>query len=481
MYFPIVSGLRHLDAPPRRFLIYVAINVVSWQNIVGPAMILLARKIDMPESLVGLMISFMPFTSLLLLYTLPLIVRLGPKRVMLWGWFLRNVIACFVFLLPVALGIGSKRLAWAVLTLSIFGFCVMRAIGAGGWLPWLHEIVPVNVRSAYFSTETSITQLINVAILFLQARLLAVEDPGISRFMLIFGVGIFMGFISLIWMQRIPGGAGMREVDAHIGLRAYVRAAGDRRFFVFLLISTFAFSGIVWFGAAYVMYLRDMLAARDSITMNLTAIGSLGILFTIGSWARFIEANGSGLAMAKTLLGHSCAPVLMLFAYGGSEGAVYIVGFAVLVASIFNAAFNVAANRAMLNQVPDHERVGYTALWTVSTALALGITPVLAGLLIERYGLWGFRWCFLLSSISTFTAALLCLYFIHDVRLDKNRWVALLNPILPLRTAGRILWITLGLHESNRDSKPMGNRLAGHADSCAGTEAAKSGTDSSGV
>ena len=31
---------------------YVAINVVSWQNIVGPATILFARKIEMPESLV---------------------------------------------------------------------------------------------------------------------------------------------------------------------------------------------------------------------------------------------------------------------------------------------------------------------------------------------------------------------------------------------------------------------------------------------
>ena len=108
----------------------------------------------MPESLVGLLLSFLPFTSLLLLFTLPLIVRLGPKRVMLWAWFLRNVIACLIFLLPLALAGGNKKMAWAVLTISILGFCIMRAIGAGGWLPWLHEIVPVSLRSTYFSTET---------------------------------------------------------------------------------------------------------------------------------------------------------------------------------------------------------------------------------------------------------------------------------------------------------------------------------------
>ncbi|HOC69928.1 MAG TPA: hypothetical protein PKO23_14075 [Candidatus Hydrogenedentes bacterium] len=450
MNIPIVSGLRALGPPPKRFLIYVAINVVSWQNIVGPAMILLARKIEMPESLVGLLLSFLPFTSLLLLFTLPLIVRVGPKRIMLWAWCLRNVIACLIFMLPLALASDNKVLAWIVLTVSILGFCIMRAIGAGGWLPWLHEIVPVPLRATYFSTETSITQLINVAVLFLQARLLAVDDPGISRFMLIFGIGIFMGFISLIWMKRVPGGAGMQEIDAHIGLRAYIRATRDRNFLAFLLISTLAFSGIVWFHAVYVMYLRDILVVRDSMTMSLTAIGSLGILLTVSAWARFTESRGSGLAMAKTLFAHSCAPALILLAGMGLPGAFYITGFSVILACVFNAAFNVAVNRAMLNQVPDHDRIGYTALWTVSTALALGITPVAAGFLIEHYGMWGFRLCFLFSGFTTTLAGFLYLFVIHDRSLSGKTWLHLLNPVLPLRTAGRILWITLGLHESNR-------------------------------
>ena len=417
-------------------------------------MILLARKIDMPESLVGLMLSFMPFTSLLLLFTLPLVVRLGPKRVMMWAWFLRNIIPCFVFLLPVALATGNKQLAWAVLALAILGFCIMRAIGAGGWLPWLHEIVPVSMRSVYFSTETSITQLINVAVLFVQARLLAVADPGISRFMLIFGIGISMGFISLFWMRRIPGGEGAAEVDAHSGLRADVRAGADPKFRTFLLISTFALSGMVWFGASYIMYLRDFMGVRDSMNMTLTAAGSLGILFTVGAWARFSEASGSGLAMAKALFGHAAAPLLMLIAGFNIPGAHLFMMLAVVLACVFGAAFHVAVNRAMLNQVPDHDRVGYTALWTVFTALALGITPVVAGFFIEYFAVWGFRLCFLLSIVCTLAGALLCVFYIHDINLEGRRWTFLLNPVLPLRTAGRILWITIGLHESNKEQTP---------------------------
>lgn len=450
MNIPIFSGLQILGRAPKQFLIYVAINVVSWQNIVGPAMVLLARKIDMPESLVGLMLSFMPFTSMLLLFTLPLIVRMGPKRVMLWAWFLRNVIACVVFLMPLALAVGDKRLAWAVLVVAILGFCVMRALGAGGWLPWLHEIVPPPLRATYFSMETSVTQVINVGVLFLQARLLAVEDPGINRFLLIFAIGIFMGFISLFWMRRVPGGEGAKEVTAHIGLRAYARAANDRHYRAFLMITTFSLSGMVWFGASNVMYLRDVMAMRDSMTMTMTSLGSLGILLTVGSWARFTEAGGSGLAMTKTLLGHTCAPLLLFLAGTGLPGSKLMAAVSITLACIFSAAFCVAINRAMLNQVPDHERVGYTALWTVFTSLAYGITPVVAGILIERFDIWGFRICFLMSMISTLTGALLCLFFIHDMNLEGKKWIHMLNPSLPIRTAGRILWITMGLHESNR-------------------------------
>ncbi|HDP35245.1 MAG TPA: hypothetical protein ENN29_09075 [Candidatus Hydrogenedentes bacterium] len=456
MRLPLISGYLELDPPPRRFLMYVAINVVSWQNIVGPATILFARKIDMPESLVGAMLSFMPFSTLLLLFTVPLIIRLGPKRVMMTAWLMRNIITCLVFLMPLALATGSKRLAWGVLLAAVFGFCVMRAFGAGGWLPWLHEIVPVKKRSVYFSTEAAITQLINVAVLFTQARLLAVSEPGVNRFLLIFGLGIVMGFISLLWMRRIPGGEGAPQVDAVSGLNALKRAVSDRSFLVFMLVSIFGMTGLSWFGAAYVMYLRDALGARDSLNMSLSAMGGLGILLTVGSWARFTEQNGSGLSMAKTLTAHALAPLLFLLAGAGYANTTALPLLAVVIACVFNAAFHVAVNRAMLNHVPDHDRVGYTAVWTVCTALTLGATPLVAGFIIEYWGMWGFRACFLFSIFTTLGGAALSMVFVHERVVFEKNWTEMLNPALPLRTMGRILWITLGLHESNRNNAAAG-------------------------
>lgn len=451
MRLPIISGYLDLDPPPRRFLMYVAINVVSWQNIVGPATILFARKIEMPESLVGAMLSFMPFSTILLLFTVPLIVRVGPKRMMLNAWLWRNIIACIIFTMPLALATGQRWLAWAVLLLTVFGFCVMRALGAGGWLPWLHEIVAVEKRSVYFSTEAAITQLINVAVLFTQARLLAVPEPSTNRFLLIFALGIIMGLISLLWMRRIPGGEGVPSVDSNSGMAALWRAAADRTFMIFMLITILSICGLSWFGASYVMYLRDILGIRDSMNISLSALGGLGVLLTVGSWARFTDKRGSGITMAKTLAAHSVAPVLFLVAGTNPTAVPIVLVLTVLIGNIFGAAFFVAVNRAMLNHVPENDRVGYTALWTVCTAIAFGVTPLAAGFIIEYLGMWGFRLCFIFSTLTTMVSAGLCLVYVNEQNVFADGWTVMLNPVLPLRTMGRILWITMGLHESNRE------------------------------
>jgi len=175
-------------------------------------------------------------------------------------------------------------------------------------------------------------------------------------------------------------------------------------------------------------------------------------LLTVGSWSRFTEQNGSGLAMAKTLAAHSIAPMLFLIAGTNSAAIPVILVLTVLIANVFGASFFVAVNRAMLNHVPDHDRVGYTALWTVCTAIAFGVTPLAAGFIIEHFGLLGFQLCFWFSIVTTLISAALCLVYVHEKTVFENGWTVMLNPTLPLRTLGRILWITVGLHESNRNT-----------------------------
>ena len=129
---PVVQALYELEKAPRSFLGYVAFNVVGWQCVIGPAMVLLARRIDMPPSWVGKLLSFTPLSMILVLFTVRVISRVGSKRLMFAAWLMRNIMICGVFLIPwVYQTRGHRRrgtCCWAAHLGSVFA----RAIGAGG-------------------------------------------------------------------------------------------------------------------------------------------------------------------------------------------------------------------------------------------------------------------------------------------------------------------------------------------------------------
>jgi hypothetical protein len=82
--------------------------------------------------------------------------------------------------------------------------------------------------------------------------------------------------------------------------------------------------------------------------------------------------------------------------------------------------------------------------------LSFGITPILVGLLIDHFGLWGFRACFIIAGGAGVLCAIACLWVVRDGEPVDLSPQNLLNPALPVRTLVRIVSITAGLHESNR-------------------------------
>jgi MFS family permease len=107
----------------------------------------------------------------------------------------------------------------------------------------------------------------------------------------------------------------------------------------------------------------------------------------------------------------------------------------------------------MLSYVKDEGRVGYTNIWIFGTASAMGVTPIAVGFAIDWLGLWGFRTCFIVSCVLGFSCAIVSPWVIRDGKPIENLLGRMMNPTLPLRTLGRIAWITMGLHESNRLGK----------------------------
>ena len=119
--------------------------------------------------------------------------------------------------------------------------------------------------------------------------------------------------------------------------------------------------------------------------------------------------------------------------------------------TLLGAAYWTLSHRYMLSIVDKEHKVGYTNIWVLGTAISMGVTPILAGYVIEHYGLAGFRAAFAISGVLGLAAGLGNYWVVHNRKPLRHALDELVNPILPIRTLARIAWVTVGLHSSNRE------------------------------
>ena len=399
-----ITGLRVLPQPARRFLYFSTINVISWQCLVGPPLVLFARALDMPPAGVGLLIALLPLSMLLVAFTGPLVARLGPRRILTGGWLLRNLFAATIIAIPWALQQWGKPGAWLVLFIATLGFCVFRALSVGGWFPWLYEVLPAHQRGAYLASETALAQVVTILVVVGGGFILG-QHRGLDGFFLIYGVGIVTGLASLYLMRRIPGGqnpALPAGAATEFSLAPILR---DRAYMRFVTRTFFCLAIMAGQSSVAVMYLRDILVYSDRRIMYLIATGSLAVALLIGFWGHRADRDNS-TTTTGTLFAHSFFALAWLGLVPGQAWTDELALIAVIGSTVCTAAFGAITTHDMLCRVRDPGRVGYTNIWIITTSLATGAVPILAGLLIDWLGLTGFRLCFLASGLGGLIAAI---------------------------------------------------------------------------
>jgi len=448
---PLLSDYRKLSQPPRRFLIFGALNVFNWFSIVGPVIVLFARKIEMPASWIGFLMSFLPLSTLLVIVTIPLVMRLGSKRLLVITWALQSAVAGLIFLVPWALEHRGPHAAWSVMLAAILGFCIARATGIGGWFPLLHDIVPKREQNRFFSTEMALAQGCIVVATLAQALVLG-KDPTMGRFLFINGFGITAGFVSAFWLTRVPGGESTHDpIKGASSFAAYRAVFRDRGYFIFVLTTVVCFSCFAWINASVVLYMRDQLHFADLPIMLCMGAGNLGVLMTIHFWGRFADHSGTGYAALLAMLGHSAAALCYLLLPPSAPWSAWLFPPVLVATTLLGAAYWTISHRYMISLVDKEHKVGYTNLWIVGTAIAMGVTPIITGYFIDHFHLAGFRLAFAISGIGGILAGLANFWVVHHRTPIRHALDELVNPMLPVRTLARIAWVTVGLHSSNRN------------------------------
>jgi MFS family permease len=264
------------------------------------------------------------------------------------------------------------------------------------------------------------------------------------------------GFLSLGMMSRVPGGGPPpRENHTSGGFASYRKALSDAPYMKFVVLASLSLCTMAWLGSAVVLYMRDILFLSPHHIMFITAAGCFGVYLTVRFWGRFADHSGSGRAMFKTLFAHALVALLFLLLPPEAKWSAYAIGPVVILATVFGSAFASVTQRALLHYVQETGKIGYTNFWMFGTSLALGITPIIVGFVVHCFGLDGFRFCFALSGVAGLLCALGNFLVVRDGSVSvKPSLAALMNPALPVRTLARIMWITVGKHESRHTENP---------------------------
>ena len=445
---------KELDPAAQKFLLFIACNTITWQCIAGPALVLFAREIRMPESRVGLLQAIMPLCMILIIFTTSMVERMGPKRLLVAGWMARALTASLVFLMPLAMAWWGDPGGWNMLTLAILGFCVIRALSVSGWFPWLHEIVPIHQRGLYFGLEMVTFQGVTVALALILSLILQ-TGTGLGRFYAVYAVGIGSGIFSLALIRMIPGGEGL-EIDPNrkTGPSVYAQVLTDGAFLWFCLRSASGLVCLTLVTAASMMYLRDILGMSPARAMMVNAAGGLAVALTINWWGTYLDRHGSGPGMFLALAGHSMGTALWLFLKPDSLWSQWVVWPSYMVTMAFGAAFQIGRNQGLLGRIRQEGKVAYTNLYIFIDALAMGVTPVVVGILIERHALWGYQLCFFVSCLAGLVLALPNLWALEADKLPAPYMGPLIRTTLPLRGMARAMWLSMGLYSGRVRHSP---------------------------
>ncbi|MBU0990992.1 MAG: hypothetical protein KJ737_00745 [Proteobacteria bacterium] len=445
-YPTIFRNIREIPPAPRRFLLFTGINVFSWQCIVGQALVLFGRSLDMPPSWIGTLLSFMPLSMLFVIFSIPAVQVLGPRKLMTITWLTRNFFAVFVFTIPFALKIWGREAAWYILLFSTGGFSLARAFGVGSWYPWLHEIVPQPILGTYFAIETIIVQSISVVLTLGIGKILGLTEQ-LYRFYWVYAIGISAGLISILYMRRIPGGMSTSEKSATVkeSFSVIFRALKDTQYIRFIFFIIFSMASFMWISIASILYLRDILGYTDTIIMYFFAVAAVLIAITVRFWVRQAEKFGSEKIMAILMATQILVAVLWICVSPGKPWTFALALTTVALGGSINAGFSIISCRGMMTLVPHENRVGYTSLWIMAISVANGVPPIIAGWLIDIFHLAGFLSCFLLSAGFALCLSVLWWHFRFEVRTQPMANLHhIIRPTQPLRALGRIIWLIFG-------------------------------------
>jgi MFS family permease len=371
---------------------FAIFNALSYQMILGSPMVLYAKSLNASATVLGIVVGMMP---LLVIFQIPAashIARVGYKRFFYAGWGTRVMFIFLMTLVPLAGAFLDTTTQLSLLLFLLFGFNLSRGISSAAWLPWITALVPSAIRGKYLAREAACVHVASCATLLFAAGCLG-RQPNPWQFAVIFLFSAATGAISLTFMKKMPDAKPPENLTTAPGPVPWREIARYRPFRKLLLMTvawSIAYGGL---NAFTVAYLRMETTMSDGRILFVTALAYLGGLAGLTYFESRTDRLGSKPVVAFGLWTW-VAIMGGWFLLGARVGHAGLAALLILELLMGLAYALVSMNNTRLAMLlaPTMGRNHFFALYSVTTNLALGLAPVLWGLIIDSIGPRQIRW-----------------------------------------------------------------------------------------
>lgn len=362
---------------------FSAFNALSFQVIVGSPMILYAMSLDAPATLLGVIAGMLPLMNFLQIPAARYVGRVGHKRFVIGGWSMRVGFIVLMATVPLLAPLLGKNGQLAAILVLLFLFNASRGISVCGWLPWITSIIPQHVRGHYLTRESAVANFASLAAFVLAAIVLG-KNPGGLHFAALFAFSALAGALSLAFLKRIPEDQNPEELFNSVTPVRLVTMLRQHPFRRLLLLTACWSIGAGGISAFSVVFLRESTAFPGDkiLLMNSSAfIGGISTLLLLGFW---LDRVGSRPVLIVTALFSTISVLGWISLSSGflppSMPIVFLLMFAI---GLGASAANLASIRLAMTTIPETGRSHYFAVFSVVGSTALGLSPMLCGMLID--------------------------------------------------------------------------------------------------
>lgn len=263
---------------------------------------------------------------------------------------------------------------------GVLGSLLLLSLGATFWFPLLHDVVPAGERGRFFGRLRALWSSVYL-VLGVGAGMFLGGSPPLWKFTAVLGMVTLLQMLREPFVARIP--VRIHPVSPH-DWREEWRAVFHRRDLLLFVVYFALLSFLTGFiGQPTVLYMQQLgiPAGSNTVIRAMSTAGSVLALLVAGVLLDRVGTKRVFMAVHVVL----CALALCLVLAG--ELPRELVGALMTVLLILSGAAIAAAGLACTAQIfhlaPERGRTFYLNFSTAVTALGAGLSPVLAGWMLD--------------------------------------------------------------------------------------------------